>query len=140
MAQLPVLKAMRGKLRKSAEKGHVGQLDPLKFELLAWVFARCEQGIVVTKAQVIFKASTLVHSFGAKTFEARFKAVSRFLGQHGYIYCMKTNEAMRPPHEVYAQGLDFLATTRLLLIGPHHNKQYIWNMDQMLLWFSYHRR
>jgi hypothetical protein len=69
-AKLPVLKATRGKLRKSADKGHVGQLDPLKEELLAWVFACREQGIVVTKAQVIFKASAKLHSFGAKTFEA----------------------------------------------------------------------
>ena len=55
------------------------------------------------------------------------------------MYRMKTNEATRPPHEVYAQALDFLASTRLLLVGPHHDKQYIWNMDQTLLWFLYHR-
>jgi hypothetical protein len=88
--------------------------------------------------QVVFEASALLHSFGAKTFEARFKAVSRFLGQHGYVYCMKTNKATRSPHEVYAQAIDFLTTTHLLLVGPHHNKRYIWNMDQMPLWFSYH--
>ena len=51
---------------------------------------------------------------------------------------MKTNEATRPPHEVYAQALDSLASTRLLLVGPHRNKRYIWNMDQTLLWFLYH--
>ena len=138
-AKLPAQKAMRGKLRKSADKGHVGQLNSLKFELLAWIFARCEQGIVVTKAQVVFKASALLHSFGAKTFEARFKAVSRFLGQHGYVCRMKTNKAACPPHEVYAQALDFVTTTFLLLVGPHHNKLYIWNMDQTPLWFLYHR-
>jgi hypothetical protein len=63
--------------------------------------------------------------------------VSCFLGQHGYVYCMKTNKATRPPHEVYTQALDF-TTTRLLLVGPHHNKRYIWNMNQTPLWFSYH--
>ena len=52
---------------------------------------------------------------------------------------MKTNKAMRPPHEVYAQALDFVTTTRLLFVSPHRNKRYIWNMDQMPLWFSYHR-
>jgi hypothetical protein len=46
--------------------------------MLAWVFAPCEQGIIVTKAQVVFKASTDIHSFGAKSFEAHFKAVGRF--------------------------------------------------------------
>ena len=49
------------------------------------------------------------------------------------------NEATCPLHEVYAQALDFLASTHLLLVGPHCNKQYIWNMDQTPLWFSYHR-
>ena len=123
---------------KSANKGPVSQLDPLKEELLAWIFACREQGIVVTKAQFVFKASVELHSFGAKTFKARFKVVSRLLGQHGYIYCMRTKEDMRPPHKVYAQALDFLTTTRLLLVGPHYNKGYIWNMDQMPLWFLYH--
>ena len=69
-AKLPALKAIRGKLQKSANKGHVGQLDSLKFELLAWIFACREQEFIVTKAQVVFKASVLLHSFGAKTFEA----------------------------------------------------------------------
>jgi hypothetical protein len=50
---------------------------------------------------------------------------------------MITNEATRLPHEVYPQALDFLATTRLLLVGPHHDKRYIWNMDQMPIWFLY---
>jgi hypothetical protein len=72
MDKLPVLKVARGKLRKSADIGHVGQPDSFKFELLAWVFARHKQKIVITKVQVVFKASTLLHSFGAKTFEARF--------------------------------------------------------------------
>ena len=42
------------------------------------------------------------------------------------------------PHEMYTQALDFLETTRLLLLGSHCNKRYIWNMDQMPIWFSYH--
>ena len=35
MAKLPALKGTRGKLRKSADKGHVGQLDSFKFELFS---------------------------------------------------------------------------------------------------------
>ena len=78
MAKLPALQATRGKLQKSADKGYVGQLDSFKFDLLVWVFVCGEQGIVVTKAQVVFKASALLHSFGAKAFDARFQAVSHF--------------------------------------------------------------
>jgi hypothetical protein len=39
---------------------------------------------------------------------------------------------------MYTQALDFLETTHLLLLGSHCNKRYIWNMDQMPIWFSYH--
>ena len=65
--------------------------------------------------------------------------MSLFLGQHGYVYRMKMNKATRLPHEVYVQVLDFLATTRLLLVGLHRDKRYIWNMDQTPFWFLYHR-
>jgi hypothetical protein len=49
------------------------------------------------------------------------------------------NEAMRPPHIVQGEVLDFLVTTRPMLSGPHHDKRYIFNMDQTPLFFSYHR-
>ncbi len=62
-AKLPALKATHGKLQKSNDKGNVGQLNPLKLELLAWVFARREQGVVVTKAQVIFNSLTAVVAY-----------------------------------------------------------------------------
>jgi hypothetical protein len=109
---LPALKVVYGKSHHSAYIGHVGQLDPVKKELLAWIFARCEQGIAVTKSQAV--------SLGCEL----------FLGQHGYIYCLKTNKATRPRHKVYTKASGFLATTRLLLVGPHRNKRNIWNMDQ----------
>jgi hypothetical protein len=52
---------------------------------------------------------------------------------------MRTNEATRAPAVVAGEALAFLLATRPLLVGPHRDKQYIFNMDQTPLWFSYHR-
>jgi hypothetical protein len=121
-ATLLALQAAHGKSCHSIDKGHTSQLDSVKEELIEWIFARWEQGIAVMKSQVVFKAFAELHSFGVKSFEACFKSASCFLGQHNYVYCLKTNEATCPPHEVYVQVYDFLVTTRPLLIGPHRNK------------------
>jgi hypothetical protein len=52
----------------STNKGHVDQLDPIKNDLFAWMFAHSEQGIVVTKSQVLIKDFTDLESFGQKSF------------------------------------------------------------------------
>ena len=52
---------------------------------------------------------------------------------------MQTNEATRAPAVVAGKALAFLLATRPLLVGPHRDKRYIFNMDQTPLWFSYHR-
>ena len=100
-AKLSALKVAHGKSCCRVNKEHIGQIDPVKEELLAWIFTRCNQRITVTKSQVVFKASAKIHYFGVKSFKACFKSVSCFLGQHGYVYCLKTNEALHLPHEVY---------------------------------------
>ena len=64
--------------RCSVDKGHIGRLDPVKEELLALIFALYKKGIVFAKSQVLFKASTELHSFGVKCFEAGFKSMSSF--------------------------------------------------------------
>jgi hypothetical protein len=51
---------------------------------------------------------------------------------------MRTNKATRVPAVVAGEALAFLLTTRPSLVGPHHDKWYVYNMDQTPLWFSYH--
>jgi len=67
---LPALKVVHDKSCCSIGKGYVDQFDPVKEEILAWIFARCEQGIAVTESQVMFKASSTLDSLGVKGFEA----------------------------------------------------------------------
>jgi hypothetical protein len=54
------------------------------------------------------------------------------------MYCIKTNKATHVPQEVSDKAWEFLDFTRPLLLGPHHNQHWIFNMDRMPLHFSYH--
>ena len=127
------------KLRKFAiVDGPNGQLHSIEEELLQWIFARREQGISLRCTLVAFKSSSLLRStFGPKTFNARYKAVQRFMRKHKYVYCQRTNEATRAPQEVVDEATDFIVETRPLLVSAHRDPRYIWNMDQTPLSFSY---
>ena len=133
----PRLIASLGRM-KAICKGPAGQLDCIREELLQWIFARREQGIAVTMPHVVYKASSILRQhqqekvFKDKGFEARLKAVTRFLAKYNYVYRTKTNEATRSPAE-------FMARSRPSHCGPHRDKRWIWNMDQTPVYFSYHR-
>ncbi len=58
--------------------------------------------------------------------------------KHKYMYRTRANKAMRAPQEVCDKAQQFLEFTQLLLLGPHCNRCWIFNMDQMPLHFSYH--
>jgi len=139
----PRLIASLGRM-KAICKGPVGQLDCIREELLQWIFARREQGIAVTMPHVVYKASSILRhqqedAFKDKGFEACLGAVTRFLAKYDFVYRTKTNEATRSPVEVYEEATAFMARSRPSLRGPHRDKQWIWNMDQTPVYFSYHR-
>jgi hypothetical protein len=48
------------------------------------------------------------------------------------------NKVTHNPQEVYQEVQEFLEFTCLLLHGPHCNRSWIFNMDQMPIYFSYH--
>jgi transposase len=124
--------------KRAIVDGPNGQLHSIEEELLMWIFARREQGISIRHTIVSFKASALLRTtFGQKTFNARYKAVQRFMRKHKYVYRMRTNEATRAPQEVIDEATDFIAETRPLLVGPHRDPRWILNMDQTPLHFSY---
>ncbi len=94
---------------------------------------------------VVYKASTILRQhqqenvFADKGFEARLKAVTRFLAKYSYVYHTKTNEATRSPAEVYDEATAFMDRSHPPLHAPHCDKRWIWNMDQTPVYFSYHR-
>ena len=114
-SQLPELieRAKKESAKKSVDNGPAGQLDSIKDVLLMWMFGRRQQGVVVDVIHVVFKASSLLRtSFGLKSFEARFKAATRFVIRHDYVYRAKTNESTRAPEDVYAEATEFIALYR----------------------------
>ena len=54
------------------------------------------------------------------------------------MYRTKTNKATRSPAEVYEEVTALMDRSRPSLCGPHHDKQWIWNMDQTPVYFFYH--
>jgi hypothetical protein len=141
-SQLPELRerAKEESKKKSFENGPAGQLDSIKDVLLMWMFGRRQQGVVVDVIHVVFKATSLLRtSFGLKSFEARFKAATRFVMRHDYVYRAKTNESTRAPEDVYAEATEFISLYRPSLVGGHRHKRWILNMDQTPLYFSYHQ-
>jgi hypothetical protein len=53
------------KIRKAIQIGPYGQLDPIREELLVWIFEQHEQGIFISMDQVMYKVSVLLKvSFG----------------------------------------------------------------------------
>jgi hypothetical protein len=108
-------------------------------ELLQFVFAQREQGINVRHTLVALRASSLLHdTFGPKSFNAKLLAVKRFMRKHNYVYRASTNESTRSLAEVGEEAKAFVEETRDLLVGPHRDMRWVFNMDQTPLHFSYH--
>jgi hypothetical protein len=65
-------------------------------DLLQFVFAKREQGINVRHTIVACKASSLLHdTSGPKSFNAKLKAISRFMRKQKFVYRHATHQATR---------------------------------------------
>ena len=113
-------------------------LGSVEMDLLQFVFAKREQGVNVRHTLVACKASSLLRdTFGPKSFNAKLKAVSRFMRKHNFVYRRTTHHATRALSRVSAEATAFLDEVRPLVVGPHRDNRYIFNMDQTPLFFSY---
>ena len=128
----------RARNRKAVIDGPASQLESIEDELLQFIFVKCEQGVNVKHTLVACRAlGILRETFGAKSFNAKLKSVARFMKKHNYVYRRVTNEAQRSIKEVSDEATAFLEEARLLLVGPHRDMRWIFNMDQTPLHFSY---
>ena len=84
------------------------QLKAIEEPLLRFIFEMREQGMSVTTAMVVIKASKLSDEFRAKTLLARYSAVRRFLRAHSFVYRMGTHVAQRAPDEVQGEASDYM--------------------------------
>jgi hypothetical protein len=97
----------------------------------------------MTMSHIVYKVLSILrtqqeNSFQDKGFAARLAAETRFFAKYNFVYRTKTNEATKSPAEVYKEATAFMDRSCPSLHGPHRNKHWIWNMDQMPVYFSYH--
>ncbi len=121
-----------------------GSSRTASIKIAAWIFSRRKQGIAITKSHIVYKASAILrqqqeNAFKDKAFEARCNAVSCWLLKHNYVNRTKMNKGTRSPAEVYKEATLFMAANCPSLHGLHCDPRWILNMDQMLVYFSYHR-
>ncbi len=79
----------------SMNGGPKSQLEPIKDELLQFIFARRAQGVAVSHLAVVLKASKLLPAFSVKTMTAKYAAVRRFLTVHNLVYRIGTHVSQK---------------------------------------------
>ncbi len=124
------------KNKKAAHAGPLGQLKAIEEPLLHHIFELHEQGVTVSTFQMVVRASQLCPTFGSKHFVARCSAVKRFVCAHSFDYRMGTHLLQRKPDEVEAEVKDYMRLIRPFIIGPHHDRRFIINMDQTPVYFA----
>ncbi len=124
------------KPKMSSHPGPDSQLRDIEDSLLQFIFENREQGMAVNILMILFKASALSSDFAAKSVEARYSMVRRFVAKHSLVYRMGTHESQRHPDDVAEEASDFMEAMRPKVVGPHRDPNFIINMDQTPVYFS----
>ena len=122
--------------RKANRQGPLaGQLKPLEDTLPRHIFEQCKQGITMHTFDLVITASFLSPRLNAKHFAARCSTVKQFMCANMLVYRLGTHESHRKPDDVVTEALDYMNLMRPLLEGPHCDRHFILNMDQMPVYF-----
>jgi hypothetical protein len=124
------------KNKMATHAGPLGQLKDIEGPLLRHIFELREQGVTVSTFQVVVRASQLSPAFDAEHFTARCSAVKHFVRANSFVYKMGTHLSQRPPEDVLAEAKDYMRLIRPFLVGPHRDRHFIINMDQMPVYFA----
>ena len=122
---------------KSLGDGVQSFLSPYTDRLLSFIFEMRETGMAVSVNSVVLKASQLSREFREKSMVARHSAVRRFINVHGFIHRMGTHLSQHQPSGMEEIASDFVRVTREKLEMSCRNEDYIINMDQTPVPFSY---
>ena len=96
-----------------------------------------ETGMAVSVNSIVLKALQLSRELREKSMIARHSAVRRFINVHGFMHQMGTHLSQRQPSEMEEIATDFVRVTREKLQMSCRNEDYIINMDQTPVPFSY---
>ena len=131
---------MKGKSNQHAKSlgdGVQSFLSPYTDRLLSFIFEMRETGMAVSVNSIVLKASQLSREFREKSMVARHSAIRRFINVHGFVHRMGTHLSQRQPSEMEEIARDFVRVTREKLQMSCRNEDYIINMDQTPVPFSY---
>jgi hypothetical protein len=122
---------------KSSCSGREPFLKVIEADLLRFIFELREQGMGVTSTMVILNAASLNRESRKKSKQAQYHAARRFILTHGLVYRMATHESQKDPRDTAAEALDFVTTIRPRLTQPCRHQDFIINMDQTPIPFSF---
>ena len=123
---------------KSSFPGPKSILAPVEKDLLAFIFQLREQGFAVSIKMILAKASTLMRSFRDKSSSAKYHSVSRWVRHHGLVHRMGTHVSQKAPSEIAKLADDFMEYIRPVISQPNRSEDYIINMDQTPVPFTFH--
>jgi hypothetical protein len=136
------LNAWKNSKAKSCDTGPNSSLQDIEKELLNFIFELREQGIPVQISAVVVKASALMQPSWSqsRTRLAKYQVVARWIKRHSLVHRMGTHESQRAPSETAALALDYMKSIRPKVMEPKRSKEFILNMDQTPVPFSFHSK
>jgi hypothetical protein len=128
----------RNPTAKSAFQGPKSILESVEQNLLSFIFELREQGMAVSISMIVLKACALLQEFREKCREARYHIVRRWVKHHGFVHRMGPHESQKAPSETEKLAEDYMVeTVRPLLSQPNCSQDYILNMDQTPIPFTF---
>ena len=121
-------------------KGKESLLVPYTGTLLSFIFELRETGMPVSTTMVLMKVAQICHEFHEKTREARVIITKQFVKVHGMVHGIGTHLSQQAPGQTQGEALDFIVTTSPKLTGPECHQDYIINMDQTPIPFTYNAK
>ena len=135
--QFQNLKESSNKKAKSLCKGRSSILVALTDPLLSFIFELRETGMAVSINMIVLKAAHLSRPFCEKSSKAQYHIVNRFVKSHGMVHRMGTHVAQKAPSESMGEACDYMEVTRPKMLEPCRHQDYVLNMDQIPVPFSY---
>ena len=94
----------------------------------------------VTPKMVKMKAAHLIREFRQKTQWSQYQQVGRWLKTQRLVLRIATHESQKDPRETIADALDFLELNRSKMIEPFRHQDFLINMDQTPVPFTFHSK
>ena len=135
-----LLKAATNKKARCLHPGVPSMLQPYTDCLLSFIFELRETGMAVSNTIVLLKAAQICRDFREKSRSAQYYIVRRFIKIQGLVYRMGTHVSQRAPAETESEARDFIMVTRPKVSDPCRHQDYVLNMDQTPIPFSFNQK